>query len=228
MAENYAEADMRNWKDMKTFFEELNEKAEYLVLRNFEEFQEEKVLSEHPDIDLLCEHPEEIIRITDAAPRGQETDLCHRKVLIGGEEIFLDIRSVGDGYYDSKWMKEMLTGRKLFQELCYVPSEEDYFYSLLYHGLVQKKEMSADYRKRLAGLAEPLGISSEEEPQKCLETYMREKGYFYTYPVFPGATCILDGADRALIRHDRKRENARAVYRLKKSVKQLLGKKGNK
>ncbi len=45
---------MKNWDNLKALFAALNEETEYLVLRNFEEFSDEKFLSSHPDIDFLC------------------------------------------------------------------------------------------------------------------------------------------------------------------------------
>lgn len=44
---------MKNWENLKELFSALNEETEYLVLRNFEEFSDEKFLSSHPDIDFL-------------------------------------------------------------------------------------------------------------------------------------------------------------------------------
>ena len=38
------EVRMKNWENLKALFSALNEETEYLVLRNFEEFSDEKFL----------------------------------------------------------------------------------------------------------------------------------------------------------------------------------------
>lgn len=51
------------------------------------------------------------------------------------------------------WGLDMLKSRVLYENLCYVPDEKNYLYSLLYHSLVQKHQMSEDYKERIRKMA---------------------------------------------------------------------------
>lgn len=92
---------MKNWENLKALFAALNEETEYLVLRNFEEFSDEKFLSSHPDIDFLCRDQQKIVQVTGAVREGQQvtiTALQDYGRLV--HEVFCGYVTVGDGYYD--------------------------------------------------------------------------------------------------------------------------------
>ena len=64
----------------------------------------------------------------------------------------LDIRCVGDGYYDKPWEEVMIKNR-VKTEGIYVLCKEDYNYSILYHALLQKRERDgAKYNQMLREL----------------------------------------------------------------------------
>ncbi len=215
---------MKNWENLKALFSALNEETEYLVLRNFEEFSDEKFLSSHPDIDFLCRDQQKIVQVTGAVPRGTAGDYTHCKIMVGGHEVFADMWTVGDGYYDSVWGLDMLKSRVLYENLCYVPDEKNYLYSLLYHSLVQKHQMSEDYKERIRKMSRNLGQKPviRDHFRDHLESYMRAKGYHYTYPALPGGIANFENADRSLILKDRRRQMARVLYQIKKRIKKLL------
>ena len=144
--------------------------------------------------------------------------------MVGGHEVFADMWTVGDGYYDSVWGLDMLKSRVLYENLCYVPDEKNYLYSLLYHSLVQKHQMSEDYKERIRKMSRDLGQKPviRDHFRDHLESYMREKGYHYTYPALPGGIANFENADRSLILKDRRRQMARVLYQIKKRIKKLL------
>lgn len=82
---------MKNWENLKELFSALNEETEYLVLRNFEEFSDEKFLSSHPDIDFLCRDQQKIVQVIGAVPRGTAGDYTHCKIMVDGHEVFADM-----------------------------------------------------------------------------------------------------------------------------------------
>lgn len=66
----------------------------------------------------------------------------------------------------------------------FVMNESDYFYSLIYHAVLQKKALTEDYRKKLADMAHTLGISAETEENflTCLIDEMKRRHFRFPYP----------------------------------------------
>lgn len=149
--------------------------SEYVVLRNYENLRKDISSEKHPDIDFLCADRNELIEKLSLKSRGKIKDCIHFKAAVADKEVAVDLREVGDGYYDEKWEKHILKNRVLFDNLCYVPDETDSHFSLLYHALIQKKKLGDDYRERLK-------ISNRENEIARLDSFMQENGYSYTYP----------------------------------------------
>ena len=124
---------MFNWTSIEEFFLAI-QGLDYVVLRNFETIYSDITDTNHPDIDILCSDRKAMLDLVQSDSRTNKTnDYIHRKILIADREVALDIRCVGDGYYDARWEENILTNRVMWNNLCYVPAEKDYFYSLLYH-----------------------------------------------------------------------------------------------
>ncbi len=91
---------------------------------------------------------------------------------------------VGDGYYDINWQRSMLKNRVRNPLGFYVMSDEDYFYSLAYHAIYQKKAgLSEEYRERLAEMRPECKDYQQANYIKALHEYMLRHGYFYTHTV---------------------------------------------
>ena len=217
--------ETKNWDSLQVFFSVLNEKIEYLVLRNYEEFIDGLFNVDHPDIDILCRDSKEFIHFAESMTRtGNPKDLIHQKIMIGGKPVSLDVRHVGDGYYDESWEKDMLRKRRLINNLCYVMDEENYFYSLLYHALIQKNTLSNDYQIRLEAMA----IKLFDEPKylpvslEMLQSYMREKGYHFTYPEYLGGIANFAQVDKRLIKADRTRCFRKFIFSLNRKINNII------
>lgn len=211
---------MKNWDSLMAFFQAIADE-DYVVLRNYESFDSALLMQEHPDIDLLCGDRGAVSAKLQSSSRVKNPDdPIHRKVLIAHTEVSLDLRCVGDGYYDAKWEEALIKRRVLWHDLCFVPNAEDYFYSLLYHALIQKRSLSEDYQNRLQTMGASL-LPAERNPVslRVLENYMRENRYFYTYPESPGTIFQIKDSDPALIRRDPRRKLKRAVAALKQHFK---------
>lgn len=159
----------------------------YLILRNYDNLLEKDMYMDgHGDVDMLVGNSDEVKNVLGAqtfASHGD--DGTHYYVMIDGQRVSLDLRSVGDGYYCRKWQQELLERRVLHNGF-YVMCPEDYFYSLIYHAVLQKPYLSDDYKRRLVVMAEGLGVDVSMDSDikvfiKLLETYMRKHGYTYTY-----------------------------------------------
>ena len=92
---------------------------------------------------------------------------------------------MGDGYNCQNWQKEMLD-RRVLKDGFYVMSEQDYFYSLIHHAILQKRSFSDEYRFRLTEMCNSLHIVMKDDSAQSfiqlLESYMAEHGYTYVYP----------------------------------------------
>ena len=125
------------------FFKTLNNNIKYCVLRGFEELPE-KYPIDGGDIDILVEDKRFFKYLTDGKKVYPEQYRIQYEVNIAGKPVKVDVRNIGDDYYCKKWEEDILE-RRLFINGIYVPCGDDYKYSLLYHCLLQKKEISPKY-----------------------------------------------------------------------------------
>lgn len=162
----------------------------YLVLRNYENMLSPKLfVGSHADVDLLCEKSKDIVKILNAIPTRKDYDEIlgdgiHYSLIIGDERVSFDLRQVGDGYYCDKWEKDLLR-RKKRHNCFYVMDDEDYFYTLIYHAILQKRHFSNEYKLRLSQMADSLQIQMNRYDEGCfisvLENYMRLNDYRFVY-----------------------------------------------
>ncbi len=164
------------WESLEKLFQILNETSKYLVLRNYDGMPCEYYLEEHGDIDILVQDKKEVLHIINAVPMFNQSYRTHYKVNIDYKTVRFDVRFVGDDYYDKKWQKVMLDNRKLSNGF-YIPSDEDYKYSFLYHALMHKDVIVNDYKRKI----EALGFENGSE-FNVLQEYLKEKGYEFTEP----------------------------------------------
>ena len=176
------------WKNLKHLFYVLNATISYVALRNFESFPDNYYAKDHGDIDLLVENYRDAHFIANASAVFKAKHRVHNTVRIADEDVRFDFRSVGDGYYDGAWETTILENRVLSKKGFYVPSDEDHFYSLLYHALVQKPAIADDYAKKVYDAAKTFGVSlgtKALERQKAihvLSDFLVQKEYTFTQP----------------------------------------------
>ena len=175
------------WKSLKEVFSVLNKAANYLVLRNYENI-ETQLDALHPDIDTLCDDPHLFVRLINGKPTTRKKYRVQYSVSIGSKVVFFDVRYVGDNYYCSKWGRELLMKRAEFANM-FVPDSEHYFYTLIYHALLHKPNLSDDYFKKLVQLASDLELDVngpdflENNLINRLTSYMDKNSYDYTVPL---------------------------------------------
>lgn len=177
---------MKEWNSIEEMFASLHEaNYKYIILRNYEEIDEDNFyISGHADIDFLTENGYVFAKTIGAYPRFVEDDGIHYIVKISGVEVIIDTRSIGDGYYDVNWERNILANRIMKDDRFYVSDYKNYYYSLVYHSILQKKELSFDYLNRLNVMAASLGVDAKNEQTHLneLEKFMRSENYKYTYP----------------------------------------------
>ncbi len=151
------------WSRIEDIFALLNEALPYMVLRNFEALPEQVYVPGHNDVDLLVQDFKHAARLINGSKVFPEPWRVHYRVDIAGHDIRFDLRSVGDNYFDTRWQADVLGRRYLSERGFYRPEAVDYFYTLLYHALVHKRQMKPDYATRLSRMADDLvGLKLEE------------------------------------------------------------------
>lgn len=169
-------------QDLEKVFTGLDPHCEYLIMRNWEGFYNDILMEGHNDIDVLCGDPYSRYMLAGKLHASPVTnDGYHYVFDYRGREVSLDVRMAGDGYYDYKWQKDMLRHRVLHPLGFYIMDHENYFYSLAYHAIYQKKDgVSDEYMNKLY-LMNP-GIRGMQQGQliDMLHKYMKKKHYKYT------------------------------------------------
>ncbi len=193
------------FSSMSEWFAVLNAdpKLEYVILRNFDNYPIDHRVDEHGDIDILVNDyfrlkglsggkafkhllPETDKKFGPAVEDGGYKVANY--VNFEGRDVIVDIRHLGDNYYDINWERDMLASRVKYKGF-YVLDQEDYFYSLLYHALAHKTKVSDTYFRKFLQLSPKLKLGLSEESVKnvsllwdILDVFMRRRGYTYVRP----------------------------------------------
>lgn len=175
-----------NWDSLFELFTFLNKTSQWIVLRNFEFLSDTYNFKKGDDIDILCDDIEYFTALMNAKRRFGGR--CSYYVTVNNYNIPLDIRFIGDKYFDPLWASEMLK-RKEFKNLIPTPSKFDYFFTLLYHVKLQKLDVKNIYIKRLDYLAKEINIQNLPENfvlddlicAQLLNGFLSANNYRYTY-----------------------------------------------
>lgn len=176
------------FRNISELFYLLNNSIDYIVLRNFEGLPDEYNVEGHGDIDLLVENFNYVVYLTGAEPVfPEQSNRVHYTIKINGNEIPFDFRYYSDNYYDRKWEDRLLKGKIWYNEIIWIPDEENYFYSLLYHAYVHKYEIAEDYFLKLESLAKKVGIEynrkfSKNDVKNILDRFFDKKQYHFVIP----------------------------------------------
>ena len=170
------------WKSIIQMLNSLNELgSKTLILRNYELFEKDEFIKGHEDIDLLCDDPDAVIAALRAEQTNGKEDKTHLSVNVSNRMIPVDLRGVGDSYYDSKWEANMLRRRVRTPQGYFVLHPEDYIYSLLYHGIYHNQFLKEEYVLRVMELAYKNEIRIDKNHLKDeLDLFMRKNGYIET------------------------------------------------
>ena len=176
----------------------LNTGIKYVILRNWQALPEEVDIGGHGDLDMLVEDLKKAEFVLSAIKHFPGEHRVHYKVPILDSSIRADLRYVGDRYYHPKWEKDILQRRILNPKGFYTPSDEDHFYTLLYHGACHKSWQwpRAEYVKVLLELAPGLGlkVTAQSLAQTStigtlLNNYMKKHGYGFADPIDRTVPC---------------------------------------
>lgn len=213
----------KEFKNIQQVIDKLNsDGVNYLILRNYECLLDDQIyVGGHEDIDFLCETSESIVNSLDAISNRTREDNTHYHIFVGANRVNLDLRSVGDGYYCENWQREMLKNKRGYNGF-YVMSDEDYYYSLIYHAIFQKKSFTEEYRHRLGEMSRMIGNPLEMFDRRhfiddlCL--YMKCKGYKFVYAEDPSIPLNFDGVDSKLVEVNLRRKCRCVFHHAKKNI----------
>ena len=165
------------WDNLQSVFDDLEKQhIEYVVLRNFKDLPGCSKSTLHRDIDFLTADREKMVTVLNAQKTKKAKYRTQYQIEADGELIDLDIRFIGDNYYDEAWERKILTNRVKNSNGIYVPCARDYFYSLLYHSIVHKSVISPDY---LIELQDEL---KGDNPLDILNNYLITEKFSYVEP----------------------------------------------
>ena len=175
------------WENLDDMFSFVNESSEYVVLRNYEEI--DAMDENKSDIDFLTIDIDFSYHINGIKKHKNKFRSAY-SVKIDSKYYSADIRCLGDGYYDIKWIKDIVKNRILYKNRFFIPCPEDEFFSLLYHSLIHKNKMSDKYLKKLISLIEKNNLNHDVDLLKTrggsfelLARYMKSKGYKIIRPI---------------------------------------------
>jgi hypothetical protein len=186
------------YKPVSELFEQLNDNnILYVVLRNWEQLPDSVEVGPHSDLDLLV-HPAHVAKLDElwGCERTQaEPYRVQRKVpVLGprGEQSFLltDVRTTDDGYMPELFSHQLLAKRTPHKMFHVLPARE-HFLSLLYHVVVHKGVMSADYAAKLTSLAAAAGIPFDPKRTADLGSHLALLAEHGVQPVEPEDVSVL-------------------------------------
>lgn len=163
---------MKVFHDIQDVFKAI-ENENYVVLRGFDEVFGNCI----SDIDILCENKLKIIDILGLQP-VTDNKFCYY-VTTEKDNIYIDLRYIGDGYYCRKWEKDILSS-KVMDTLFYRPNECEYAYSYYYHILFHKTCIDEKHDAINVDNFKKIGINNINET--LLFDYMKDKGYLPSIP----------------------------------------------
>lgn len=223
------------YNHISDLFYVLNNTISYVVMRNFEPLPNAYTLEGHGDIDLLVESLNYVVYLTDAQPVFPEFDYrVHYRIPIDGQMIPFDFRFLGDDYYDLKWQKNMLDTKTVYNGIVQVPNAGQYFYSLVYHAYIHKREVSDDYKRRLEKMGKDLGVdfnanTSPAAALQILNAFMAKSGYSYTIPIDESVfynKLFLNQSDQTLHKYGRRIGQSQCRYENRSFISQVFEKDG--
>lgn len=175
------------WESLAQLFYTLNATTNYVVLRNYEILPNSFQNDEHGDIDILTEDYLNTCYILNTTQSFDEPYRVHNYTTVNGQKVFFDFRFLGDNYYCYNFEKDLLKNKVLNENNIFVSNDEYYFYSLVYHALVHKKQISPDYYTKTENLYRKIFNNSEDKPTfdlyfSLLKDFMYKNNYFFTRP----------------------------------------------
>ena len=174
---------VNGWESLEQLFYVMNSSLDYVVMRNFEYLPDNRFSKEHGDIDFLVKDLDQAVFITNAKRLYKK----RYKINVDGKDVLVDFEHVRDGSYDHKWQNNILKKRILIKNSFYIPDDEDYFFSLIYHIMFHKTYIETDYPDKIKNIYKKLSFYDSSRCNfdnylKFLEKFLSVNNYQITKP----------------------------------------------
>lgn len=212
----------RSWKNAEEMFYALNNCTDYAILRNYESLLEEIYVNEHNDIDIICKSYENVAYILNAEKVFEEEYRVHHKTNVEGKVAYFDLRYVGDNYYCKELEENLLKNRIYNNKGFYTISDEEYFYTLMYHAILHKPEFAQDYKDRLSKMREE-NLNTEDDYIKILKDWLIKQEYQIIRPVDKSVQFNEKNAEKfGKLLYNKKQEAIKSLQKENQSLKDEL------
>lgn len=173
----------KKFDTLNDVFDELNKypKLKWVITHNFDNFVE------GDDIDFLTDDYYYFMCVLDTTERPKGGFLnsvsnggksVRNYIEVGEKNIPIDIRYLGDNFYDINLEKKMLNERISCKNF-YIPEPNTYKYTLIYHALLHKPTISQTYIDIFNNLGLP---TTRNDLADILDEYMTTKQFIYVRP----------------------------------------------
>lgn len=132
------------WDSLDQFFHLINAVHPYIILRNSDELTEDLQLLD--DIDFLVQNRRAFAYFSNARKMSKGTERANFRIRVSNQEIDIDIRYIGDNYFDTRWQMNCMKSRLKHPGGFYIMDEENQYHSLAYHALIHKRAMPEKYK----------------------------------------------------------------------------------
>tara|TARA_Y100000361_G_scaffold154295_1_gene179394 strand:- start:2206 stop:3726 length:1521 start_codon:yes stop_codon:yes gene_type:complete len=176
----------KEFSELNDVFSELNKhpRLEWLITHNFNKFEEED------DIDFLTNDYYYFMRILDTIERPKLN--YNNGVSNGGSSVRnyikvnnkykpIDIRYIGDNFYDKQMQIDMLSS-KIKHNNFYIPNDNLYLYSLIYHSILHKDKIPKESLEVFKSYKLADTQLNKEDLKALLDVFMKEHNYNYVKP----------------------------------------------
>lgn len=177
----------KKFDSLQDAFYELNKYSnlKWVVMRNFDDFVD------GDDIDFLTDDYFYFMRVLDTIekPKGgifnsvsNGGKSVRNYIKVGKKDIPIDIRYLGDNFYDRKFQQDMLNTRIKHPNGFYIPNKEMHMYSLIYHAIIHKPKISDTYIKVFKQYGLKDSEINKNNLKYILDYWLQNKGYSYCKP----------------------------------------------
>lgn len=135
-----------NWKSFEELFYFLNSVEPYVILRNHEEIN--NLMNENDDVDFLVNNHQKIALFLNAKKMSKGTQRVNYQIIVNNRPIRIDLRYIGDDYFDIFWQSNCLKNRILSENNIYILDEINSYYTLIYHSLIHKRTVPEKYLEK--------------------------------------------------------------------------------
>lgn len=176
----------KGWASFSDLFSDLAD-LKWLVLRN-EQYLPYNFWGNDKDLDVLCDDVELFVKKSRAKKRGRGISAYY--IIVDSKKVDLDLRFVGDGYFDADWQKECLNSRVINQDNIPIMSRRMKYFTLIYHVFLQKKKPTKKYDDFFSNYEScfffnqsPVDrIFDANDRVNELASFMKEQDYLLIYP----------------------------------------------